>query len=63
MSKLDDAVAVVFEERGGQTLVFDEMIIRECVEYHQGLGRKVWVFRKDASWDSKRPSTGLGSTE
>lgn len=49
---MDDAVAIVVEGRGGQTLIFDELLIRECVEHHKALNRKVWVFRKDTSWDS-----------
>lgn len=47
MSRLDDAIAVMFEERGGQAFACDEYEIDQYVEYHTTRGRKVWVFRKE----------------
>jgi len=62
MSKLDDAIAVMFEERGGQSFAFGELEIIDYTEYHTTRGRKVWVFRKDSVWASSRPSSGSGET-
>jgi len=52
VAKLDEAIAVVFEERGGQAFAYDEEDIKFQVNYHVGKGRRVWVFRKDESCSS-----------
>jgi hypothetical protein len=46
MSKLDEAIAVVFEERGGQVFALDEADLQNHITFHTSRGRKVWVFRK-----------------
>lgn len=57
VSKLDDAIAVMFEERGGQSFADFEDEITEYVTYHTSRGRKVWVFRKAETWNGyEKPS-------
>jgi hypothetical protein len=43
---MDEAIAVVFEERGGQSFAYNEEGIKQQVKSHTDRGRKAWVFRK-----------------